>query len=175
MITMLAALWSRFGGLAIEVLIVCALVGGLVGGGYYWGHQGKVELLAQLEVERKIERVRVEKVVEYQDRIQTVVQEKIKTVYRDRTITKEVPIVHEVEVRMDAACPIPQRFVSVWNSANELRVPTPAELIDETPSGVVLSDIEAQHDKETEGCHVAIGQVRGWNSFYDDLRSSNKH
>ncbi|HDR9163604.1 TPA: hypothetical protein QDB28_004008 [Burkholderia vietnamiensis] len=90
---------------------------------------------------------------------------KIQTVYRDRVVvqTKEVP--HEVVVRQDAGCVVPNRFVSVWNTANRLQVPDAAELLDERASGVVLSDIAAEHDAETQLAHSNAGKLILWQKW----------
>ena len=58
----------------------------------------------------------------------------------------------QVIVREDAACVIPARFVSVWNSANRAELPTFANQLDAAPSGVALSDVAAQHEREAELC-----------------------
>lgn len=57
---------------------------------------------------------------------QAEVQAKVQTVFRDRIVyrTKEVPV--EVRVREDAECVVPDRFVRMWNSANQGVVPDAA-------------------------------------------------
>lgn len=95
------------------------------------------------------------------DEKQIVVQEKIRTVYRDRNIyiTKEIP--REVIVKQDAQCVVPEFFVGLWNSSNRAVVPAAAGVVDESPSGVKLSDITAQHDIESEICHANTEQLKG--------------
>lgn len=87
-------------------------------------------------------------------------QTKIQTVFRDRIIYRDREVPHEVIVHDDAACRIPGRFVGMWNSANRAEVPTTAGLLDEAPSGVVLSDVEAQHDREAEAFHANAQQLK---------------
>lgn len=57
---------------------------------------------------------------------QAEVQAKVQTVFRDRIVyrTKEVPV--EVRVREDSECAVPERFVRMWNSANQGVVPDAA-------------------------------------------------
>ena len=76
----------------------------------------------------------------------------IRTVFKDRVIKQYVEVPREVIVREDAACVIPSRFVSVWNSANRAELPTFANQLDAAPSGVALSDVAAQHEREAELC-----------------------
>lgn len=87
-------------------------------------------------------------------------QTQIQTVFRDRIIYRDREVPHEVIVHDDAACSIPGRFVGMWNSANRAEVPTTASLLDEAPSGVVLSDVEAQHDREAEAFHANAEQLK---------------
>jgi hypothetical protein len=54
---------------------------------------------------------------------------------------------------------VPVRTVELWNSANQRTLPDPARALDESPSDIVLSDIEAQKDTEAELCHSAIEQL----------------
>ncbi|MEL6237027.1 MAG: hypothetical protein AAFO57_00160 [Pseudomonadota bacterium] len=88
------------------------------------------------------------------------VQTKIQTVFKDRIIYRDREVPHEVIVHDDAACRIPGRFVGMWNSANRAEVPTTASLTDEAPSGVVLSDVEAQHEREAEAFHANAEQLK---------------
>ncbi len=90
----------------------------------------------------------------------TQAQTHIQTVFRDRIVYRDREVPHEVVVHDDAACSIPGRFVGMWNSANRAEVPTTASLLDEGPSGVVLSDVEAQHDREAEAFHANAQQLK---------------
>ena len=84
----------------------------------------------------------------------------IRTVFKDRVIKQYVEVPREVIVREDAACVIPSRFVSVWNSANRAELPTFAGQLDAAPSGVALSDVAAQHEREAELCHRNTEQLK---------------
>ncbi|WP_199028676.1 hypothetical protein [Ralstonia sp. ASV6] len=90
----------------------------------------------------------------------TRAQTQIQTVFRDRILYRDREVPHEVVVRDDAACRIPGRFVGMWNSANRAELPTTAGLLDEAPSGVVLSDVEAQHEREAEAFHANAQQLK---------------
>ena len=84
----------------------------------------------------------------------------IRTVFRDRVIKQYVEVPREVIVREDAACVIPARFVSLWNSANRAELPTFASQLDAAASGVALSDVADQHDREAELCHRNTEQLK---------------
>ncbi|WP_439893171.1 hypothetical protein ACS7SF_25070 (plasmid) [Ralstonia sp. 25C] len=87
-------------------------------------------------------------------------QTRIQTVFRDRILYRDREVPHEVVVHDDAACRIPGRFVGMWNSANRAELPTTAGLLDEAASGVVLSDVEAQHEREAEAFHANAQQLK---------------
>lgn len=87
-------------------------------------------------------------------------QTHIQTVFRDRILYRDREVPHEVVVHDDAACRIPGRFVGMWNSANRAELPTTTGLLDEAPSGVVLSDVEAQHEREAEAFHANAQQLK---------------
>lgn len=92
---------------------------------------------------------------------QILVQDRVHIVYRDRADQRKKEIPHEVIARQDAGCAIPVGFVSLWNSGNRAELPPAAAGADESPSGVVLSDVTAQHDRETELCRANTEQLKG--------------
>lgn len=103
-------------------------------------------------------------------------RETVRTVYR--TLEKEVIRDAQVVYR-DAECSVPQRFVRVWNHANQAggdQPPaTPSEagpLDDGSPSGVGLAEIEAQHIREAEICTDAILKVKAWQYLYPKLKAA---
>jgi hypothetical protein len=146
----------------IVIVLIAALVSFTLG--YQFGvsrtqekrAKEKVELAA-LALETQTKQAEITQKVDQQS---VEVQERIKTVFKDRIIyrTKEVP--HEVIVRQDAACVVPVGFVSLWNTANRAEVPDPASGFDESPSGVELSDIAAQKDAEAELCSANTEQLK---------------
>jgi hypothetical protein len=91
--------------------------------------------------------------------------EKIKIVFRDREVIKYREVPNAVIVRQDSNCVIPNRFVSMWDSANRAETPTAASLLDETPSGIKLSDIEQAKEREAELCHANTEQVKGLQEY----------
>lgn len=84
----------------------------------------------------------------------------IRAVFRDRVIKQYVEVPREVIVREDAACVIPVRFGGMWNSANRAELPTFAGQLDAAPSGITLSDVAAQHEREAELCHRNTEQLK---------------
>ena len=87
-------------------------------------------------------------------------QADIRTVFKDRVITlyKEVPRAN-VE-KQDSGCVIPAGFVELWDSANRAELPASARVADASPSGIALSDVAAQHDREAELCTVNTEQLK---------------
>lgn len=86
-------------------------------------------------------------------------QADIRTIYRDRIITEYKEVPREVIRKEDAGCVIPNRFVGMWNSANRAELPTFSSQLDAAPSGVALSDVAAQHDREAELCTANTAQL----------------
>jgi hypothetical protein len=83
----------------------------------------------------------------------TVYKDKIKTVYiKGDTIIKEVPVY--VTQKDDSRCIVNNGFVSLWNASNKMSVPGAPSISDRTPSSVILSDIAAQHSRESLICHA---------------------
>ena len=95
----------------------------------------------------------------------------IKTVYRDRIVyqTKEVP--YEVIVKEDSECVVPNRIVSMWNSANRGAAADAPSKSDEAASGVKLSDIEAQHEREAEAFQLNVQQIKGWQEWWSKQKA----
>ena len=87
-------------------------------------------------------------------------QIEIRTVFKDRIIKEYVEVPREVVAKEDAACVVPARFVGMWNSANRAELPTFTGQLDAAPSGVALSDISAQHEREAELCTVNTEQLK---------------
>ena len=87
-------------------------------------------------------------------------QTQIRTVFKDRIIKQYIEVPRETIARQDAACIVPHRFVSLWNSANRAELPTFAASLDATPSRVALSDISAQHEHEAALCHANTEQLK---------------
>lgn len=108
------------------------------------------------------------------DQQSQVAQEKVRTVFRDRVVYRDREVPHEVIVRQDAGCTIPNRFVSLWNSANRAQLPDPASSVDEAPSGVVLSDVETQKDREAELCISNTEQLKSLQAWIKGQQAATK-
>jgi hypothetical protein len=149
-------------------LLIGLFVGGLTLGGLVSWKVTADHFEAGMLHEQKHE---IETVAKRDDLTATVgtqavaVQEKIRTVFRDRTIYRDREVPVEVIKRMDSGCVIPNHFVSMWNSANQGTVPDATSGIDETPSGVKLTDVEWQKERESEICLATSAQLiglQGW-------------
>lgn len=140
--------------------VLVAFAGGLYAGGY-WNEAGhSLETIAEQKEEIRVDETRDG--VSAAAGTQAVgVQEKIRTVFKDRIIylDREVPV--EVIKRMDSGCVIPNHFVSMWNSANQGKVPNASSGIDESPSDVKLTDVEWQKERESEICITNTEQLIG--------------
>jgi len=114
--------------LLVKIIGGVLLLGGvwLQGADYYYS-KARAEVI-RIEKESKEATARVEKEYQYKlaqtkQRGDTIVK------YVDKYITKE----------SDAKCVIPNNFVILHDSAAHSKVPDPARLADESPSGVTLS------------------------------------
>jgi len=103
---------------------------------------GEHRVQAQWDAEKAAAKEHVEEVVAKQDSAtsdvqasQVVEEEKIKTVFKDRIIYKDRVVTHDVIVKEDADCVIPDRFISMWNSANEGSVPDASSNTDAGSNG----------------------------------------
>lgn len=99
---------------------------------------------------KKQDKVTIKVVTKYVDRVQ-VIREKAKT------IIEKVPVY--VTAKADAACVIPESFVSLWNYANEGAIPEAAGRVDESPSEVKLSEVAKQHATEAELYNATAAQL----------------
>jgi hypothetical protein len=64
---------------------------------------------------------------------------------------------------------LPERFVSLWDSANKAEPPSPASLVDATPTGVGLAEVEDQHEHEAALYHQCVSQVKGWQQYWSEV------
>lgn len=128
-------------------LLVGALLGSL-GAGFYvdarWA-KADAERIAN-EQAQKVESVEVTHEVESKAK---EVEVRIKTVFRDRIVYRDREVPREVRDREDAECVVPDRFVRMWNTANEAVVPEPARTPDASAARAV--------DDEIEGGREALG------------------
>lgn len=125
------------------VEFVCCLLLALLWGliqhhrGVEWQRSQQSAIVLKTEVSSKAATSQI--VTQYLPKI-----EYLKSV--EQTITKEVP--GYVTKEDDSHCTIPNSFVSLWNDANKMQLPSSPSSVDAAPSSVVLSDIAAQHGRE---------------------------
>lgn len=87
-----------------------------------------------------------------------------------KTIREKVPVY--VTQKDDSHCTIPNSFVLLWNSANKMQLPNPSDRVDDSRSSVVLSDIAAQHERESEignANEVKLRSLQSWVAQQEDL------
>ncbi|WP_146164540.1 hypothetical protein [Nitrosospira sp. Nsp2] len=140
--------------------VLVAFAGGLYVGGY-WNEAGhSLETIAEQKKEIRIDGER-DDVSNAAGTQAVAVQEKIRTVFKDRIIYRDREVPYEVTLRTDRGCVIPKYFVSMWNSANQGAVPDAAGGIDESASDVGLTDVERQKELESEVCIANTEQLIG--------------
>ena len=136
--------------LAIYGIIAAVIFGLGMYAGIRWDSAShKQEVINAQKEEIRIDDAR-DKVTESAGTTAVVTQEKIRTVFKDRVIYRDREVPVEIIKRMDSGCVIPNYFVSMWNSANQGSVPDTTSGIDEASSGVTLSDVGSQKERETE-------------------------
>lgn len=91
---------------------------------------------------------------------EVITQTQIKTVFKDRIIKQYIEVPRYVIKKEDANCVVPERFVGLWNSANRAELHTFTGQLDAAASGVKLSDISAQKEREAELCHRNTEQLK---------------
>ena len=130
----------------IGYLLIAAVLG--IAASWLWGkwqyhegalHQREKNALVQTITHKASVRITKEIVTQYVPKIK-VIKEK------GQTIIKKVPIY--VTKQDDSRCVVPNRFVSLWNSSNEMRLPTASEAADDKASPIGLSDIARQHTED---------------------------
>lgn len=138
---------------------------GLTGGAYLKGHSNGVDSERVVWQDKQVKATQHVAVVQTKqaavtaavDQTHQTAVEHIKTVYR--TITKEVP--HNVYVKMDSGCTIPNDFVWMWNNASGAMsgLPVAASIFDASPSTVKLSDVSQQHNVDAEQYYETVQQL----------------
>lgn len=103
---------------------------------------GEHRVQREWDAEKAANKAHVEVVVEMQkqttvaaDSKQQLAEVKIQTVFKDRVIYKDIEVPHEVIVKEDSECVIPDRFVSMWNSANSGEIPNASSNANASSSG----------------------------------------
>ena len=141
----------------IGYLVLAAVIA--IFSGWLWGkfqyHRGIVDQKqlnhTEVVLTQKISKQATQQVVTKYVTRTKVIHEK------GKEIIKKVPFY--VTVKDDSRCIIPNGFVSLWNSANEMRVPESASSVDEKASAITLSQVAGQHAKEAEQYHQTAQQL----------------
>ncbi len=132
-------------------------------------HMGESRIAAQWEAEKAKTAITVAHVETKQSTVsakveastlasQSAVHQKAIIIY------KKVPVyVTKVD---DSRCIINNGFVRVWNAANSgLSLPDAPGVTDGQASGVSLSDVDRQHDREVEYAHGLEVTIAGWQEW----------
>jgi Tfp pilus assembly protein PilV len=151
--------WLRELLLALLVLLLGVL--SAWGYGKYEYRQGvKAQEAIQVNLETKVDASSLAATLPIITRLDAI---KVQYQGTTTTIVKEVPTY--VTKEDDARCPVPNSFVSVWNSTNKMQLSPSASSVPSGTSDVVLSDIEAQHAIESGICHnneATLQSVSDW-------------
>lgn len=155
MLLWLGKIWEAIPVWVWEVFFVlCLLAGGFWNGKIqYWrGEQ------FQSAKEKTAEQKYTQQSKEVSAKIQTVYVDRVKTVQlAGQTIIKKVPTyVTKVD---DSKCPINNGFVSLWNASNQMSIPAAPSSTNEIPSPIVLSDVEAEHARESTAYQQVYEQL----------------
>ena len=155
MLAILSKLFMAVPVWVYELIFVLSLIGGGLFNGkiqYYRGEH------SQISKEKTAEQKYAVQSQEVATKVQTVYVDRVKTIQvAGATIIKKVPIY--VTKEDNSRCVINTGFVSLWNSANQMSVPSPATSFDETPSAVTLSDVANQHTIEATQYNELSEQV----------------
>lgn len=165
---MFASLWIK---LALAGGILAAIGGATWYFHHHWWAEGYAQRAAQdasaLAKARKGQMV-IDTLVEtrYKTRIKVI------RVHEPATIIR-VP--EYVTIRDNARCTVNVGFVRLWNDANRMSVPAPATSADEAASAVKLSDVAAQHARESYLCHANNAQLRALQAWVTQTHQGASH
>lgn len=158
------------------LLVLLAILLFLFSGWLYGQHkyrQGEQSVrIAQVTLENKIDLsskvITADSVADLKPKIQYI---------QGATITIEKEVTRYVTQQDDSKCPIPNGFVGLWNSANQMQLPNDSSGIPTGTSNVVLSDVATQHTREAGICHASeetLRSIQGWlvkqRDLYDKTR-----
>lgn len=132
-----------------------------------WRHDA--ELVRELKVAQVLQKETFKTVI----KTETVVQEKIRVIReKGQEVIREVPKIITKEV--EGACPtgLPLGFIRVLDTTAIGRTPGPPTLTDAAPSGVTLTRASEIVSINYTEYNVLAEQVKGWQSFYADLRKT---
>jgi len=153
----------------IGYLILAAALA--IGGSWLWGkfqyHRGAADQRqlnhTEVVLTQKISKQATQQVITKYITQTKVIHEK------GQEIIKKVP--YYVTIKDDSSCVIPNGFVRLWNSANEMQFPSPATSVDEEASAVTLSDTAAEHAEESERFHENAAQLEALQEWVREQQS----
>lgn len=170
MLTIIIEILSKYW----KYILAGALMGGLFLYGDYHGHevvQKQFDSFKQELVDKQVALENAQKLVvsnqfsQYQAKVK-VVHDVAKTIY------VKVPVY--VTSKDDSACTINNGFVSVWNASNQgVQLPNDPSGVNESSSGVKLSDVARQHSNESEYTHGLEQQVISLQNILKGLEKAN--
>ena len=139
--------------------------------------QGAGHVQDQWTAEQQSTAVRLIKIQAAQAAVTNQIQTRV--VYRERVIHDQAQAIAQeiptyVTPQTDAACPVPTGFVRLWNHANTGTPAGPASSAVAAPSGVVLSDIEAEHNREADYFRQLEQQVIGWQDWFHGMQQTER-
>jgi hypothetical protein len=152
------------------VLAVLAVIGGL----FYSGvrHANKNWEFKMLEKDKEIAELRI-KQNEVTIKTETKYIDRIKEVkVKGDTIIEYVP--QYITAKNDAACIIPNGFVSLSNAAMQNRLPEPATTANEEPSGVSLTEVSRNTVRNYTTCYETREQVIGLQNWIMEQSKLNQ-
>ena len=150
---------------AVELILIALLALTLGAGCWFsgaghvqqqWDNERSQRTLAITTLGKKSAEISTQVVTEYVDRIKVIRE-------AGQTLIKEIPVY--VDQNADAACPVPDGFVWLWNGANRGQLPASARAADASAGDVVLSDIARQHGIEASQCREneqQLTSLQGW-------------
>lgn len=144
---------------AIVAMLFFLLAGYLYGQHKY--HQGvKDQEAVQVQLAYKVD---VGSMAVTNTIVGSLVPAQIKIATFTNTIYEKVPVY--VTKEDDSKCPVPNGFVSLWNSANKMQLPNDPSGVPTGTSEVVLSDIATQHTREAGIClgnEQLLDSMKAW-------------
>lgn len=155
------SLFNPYALLGIALLVLSAYGGGRLQQRIYdaAGYQKKLDAI-ELETQKRL--------LKAQEASTVVVTQYVKEkgdvirLYNERVVYLPAPA---VVAAADAACAVPNFFVELWNTANKGVLPDPVKGVDAGRSAVVLSDVDAQHERESKACllkELQLKKVKDW-------------
>jgi hypothetical protein len=145
----------------VLIAIVIAVLGSYGAGRAQQFHRDEVRWAKKME---RIETEKAKAMFRAQEASTVVVTKYVKEngdvirIFNERLVQLPPP---EVVASANAACPVPNWFVGMWNTANQGVLPDPAVRLDAGRSAIVISEVGAAHEREAELCLRKEKQLQG--------------